>query len=78
MRHGVELRRLFPAVTDTAQARAPVPGLLPAGSPCPSRRARWRRSLAGARHAALAHLVLRELRRITDPLFRRAGLDLDE
>jgi hypothetical protein len=37
-----------------------------------------------ARHPPLAHLsagefgpVLRELRRMTDPLFRRAGLNLD-
>jgi hypothetical protein len=37
----VELRRLFPAVTDTAQA-ARVLGPLPAGSPSPARCARRR------------------------------------
>ena len=36
----VELRRLFPAVTDTAQARA-WPGPSPDGSRCPRHRA-WR------------------------------------
>jgi hypothetical protein len=37
----VELRRLFPAITDTAQARA-CPDHCRAGSPCPTGRARCR------------------------------------
>jgi hypothetical protein len=36
----VELRRLFPSITDTGPGPARVPGPLRAGSRCPSRRER--------------------------------------